>query len=176
MKHFNTNAVPKLLFSFMLAFCVQCAQKPVETEPPPPVPRVETRQAPSPRARTQFHSAEKVERNFSDLFALAGLDSVRASVNDNTGTVHLFGTVPDEATRDRLLAVAGSIQGVRNVSSELSVPSPVPPTTQNSETGLLTTLANIWPYALAFMMIVALTVIGVTRGSHPRRAPVARPL
>ena len=78
-------------------------QKLASLEPPPP---------------SDAEVFRRVQKQLLDSPALAKV-AIQAEVSERTVTLH--GNVPDAATRDAAIAVAGAVQGVKSVESSIQV-------------------------------------------------------
>jgi nucleoid-associated protein YgaU len=53
-----------------------------------------------------------------------GITDLNISFNPSTAEVHISGTVPDQATKEKVLLCCGNVQGVANVVDNLTVAAP----------------------------------------------------
>ncbi len=77
--------------------------------------------APSPANTREKEQA--LERAILDYMAQQGLpiDALTVAFDSTSATVTVSGTVPDQATREKIVLCCGNVQGVAHVNDQLSV-------------------------------------------------------
>ena len=151
---------------------ILCACAQFQSEEPPLRQEAPIR-APQAVAATQH--PQQVAAQVRNLLALAGLESVRAAVSDETGFVELFGEVPDARTRQRLIGAVKAIDGVRTVHTDLSLPpAPLDRMSEVESRSIWTGVSDHWLYLLGGLLILGALLWRLGQGrfspytpSHP---------
>jgi hypothetical protein len=152
-------AVRSMLFSVLTFLMAACAHEPPSAQNPVVRSEAAYRYPSAYRA-----GAGTVEKRVAALLEMAGLSGVTASVNEETGYVHLSGRVPDASTRNALITAVGSLRGVHSVDESLFVEAP-PAASQDiaaAEPGFAERAAEAWPYPLA-ILVAAFAAVWVHR-------------
>jgi hypothetical protein len=129
-------------------------------------PKVAKTESPA-EIRAERRPEPEIRNAVDKILALAGLGSVSAIVNENTGYVRLFGRVPSPAVRDGLIQAVGALRGVRVFEHDLEIVAP-------HESVARLTPPDVWDrlsesrFHLIAAFVVGLLIWAVWKSKRPR--------